>query len=140
MSAEAFQTVLSCDMRTAPDSRSAEYTEAGTGQPRWLNDDGTIHRGPERGWATCYLYAEHAVRISAGAVRDQPLHGETARDYPEHRAAAAGLLDATADLVRLLALDHAHDAAFTEDAWQDRLGTLQAALDQARAAQVPEHA
>lgn len=127
MSAEAFQTVLSCDMRTAPDGRSAEYAPSGTGEPRWLNADGTINRGDERGWADCYLYAEHAVLIAAQAVRDEVMDGETG-DHPEKREQAARILEAAAAAVRLLALDAACDSHVTDERWQTALDAVRAEL------------
>lgn len=118
MSAEAFQTVMSCDMRTAADGRSAEYAPSGTGEPRWLNDDGTIRRDGQRGWADCYLHAEHAVLIAAQAVRDEPMTGLTG-DHPEKREQVALILEAAAKVARVLALDAACDGALTDERWQD---------------------
>ena len=120
MSAEAFETVLTCDMRTALDGRGVDYAPAGEGRPRWFEAD-RINRDAERRWATCYVNAEQAVRIAAAAVRAQPMTGLTG-DHPERRELVAGRLEALADLVRLLALDHACDAVLTDDAWHAAVG------------------
>lgn len=128
MSGEAFQTVLSCDMRTAPDGRGVEYAPSGTGQPRWLTDDGYIRREPGvRGWADCYLYAEHAILLSAKAVREEAMDGETG-DHPEKRERAARILEAAANAVRLLALDAAHDSYLTDERWQAALDHITATI------------
>lgn len=118
MSAEAFETVMSCDMRTSPDGRSAEYAPAMSQEPRWLKPDGTINRdSDEETWAACMLYAEDAVRLAAKAIREQPLDGISG-DLPMHRKWLARELERLADMTRLLALDHACDGAFNEERWK----------------------
>lgn len=114
MSGEWAPTLLSCDMRTAPDGRSGEYAEAYTGQPRAI-ENGYFTHDPN-GWAACIAYAELAIQLSARAIREQPMDGLTG-DHPEKREDTALLLEAVAKLVREMALDHAHDGVLTEDDW-----------------------
>lgn len=122
MSAEWAQLVLSCDMRTAPDGRSVEYAQSMTGQPRWLKEDGTINREAhargERLWASCYVYAEDAIKIAARAIREQPMDGLTG-DHPERREQVAAELEHVAKKIRLLALDHACDSVLREEDWAE---------------------
>lgn len=125
MSAEHFETVMSCDMRTAPNGRDVEYAESMTGHPRWLTADGIINR-PEDGtrtWMCGKLYAEHAIRIAADAVRDQPMDGISG-DHPERREHTARILDAAAELVRVMALDDACDGTLTQERWDETMGRL----------------
>lgn len=118
MSAEAFQTLLSCDARSSPDGRGAEYAEAFTQQPRWLNSDGTINRdSDEETWAAVMLHAETAIHLAARAIREQPMDGLTG-DYPWHRKWLARELERLAAMTRLLALDHACDGVFNEEKWK----------------------
>lgn len=108
---------MSCDMRTSPDGRSAEYAPAMSQEPRWLKWDGTINRDSgEETWAACMLYAEDAVRLAAKAIRDQEMDGLTG-DHPGKRAWLAAELEHLATLTRLLALDAACDGALTEERW-----------------------
>ena len=119
MSAEWAPTVLSCDMRTAPDGRSGEYAESFTMHPRWLREDGTINRDTEEPtWAACIAYAELAVKLAARAIREQPMEGLTG-DHPEKREEVAAQLEHIAKRVRLLALDHACDGVLTEEEWAE---------------------
>jgi hypothetical protein len=124
MSGEAFETVMSCDMRTSPDGRSAEYAPSMSQQPRWLSADGTINRDEdEPTWAACMLYAEDAVRLSARAIREQEMDGLTG-DHPEKREQVAALLERCAELVRVLALDHACDGEVTDERWRTAMTRL----------------
>lgn len=134
MSAEAFETVLSCDIRTASYGRGVEYARAGEGSPRWLRPDGTINRDSgERPWVTCYLYAENVVDIAANAVATEVMNGETG-DYPDHRAWVADVLRVGAALTRTLALDAANDTSFPDDdRWDGHVERLRALLDAAPA-------
>ena len=118
MSAEAFTTPMSCDMRTAPDGRSVLYLPSGEGSPRWPDSDG---------WASCYCYAETAIELAARAVEEQPMTGISG-DHPERREEAAAILRATAKAVRELALDHACDGELTDEDWIKAKGAIRDAL------------
>ncbi len=120
MSAEAFETVLSCDVRTAPDGRGVERAPAGSGQPRLSDVFHDPSQPRSRAWATCFVYAEGAVKAASDAVRDQEMAGLTG-DQPAMREQAAAVLDAAADLVRSLALDHAYDGPVTAQRFAERL-------------------
>lgn len=125
MSAEAFDTVLSCDMRTAEDRRSVQVTRAGDGQPRWTD----IHPSGERAraWASVHPQAETVVRIAADAVARQPMDGLTG-DHPEKRELLAGVLHACADAIRELALDSACDGALATGDFEQALANIALAL------------
>jgi hypothetical protein len=131
MSAEAFGTVLSCDMRTGEDGRSIEYSPSGTGTPRWMDIDPNTGAQVSRGWADCYVYAEQAIKIAADAVRDQPMTGSTG-DHPNMRQQVARILDATAALVRVLALDSADDSYVTNAKYQAALDKIVFTVGDAR--------
>lgn len=121
MSAEEFETVLSCDVRSTPDGAGLEYGPAGENQPRFTSTD----RGPEA-WATCAMYAEDVLRIAADTIAATPMTGLTG-DHPDKREQISSIIQTCADLVRALALDSACDAELRTDAW-DRgilmLGTV----------------
>jgi hypothetical protein len=117
----AFTTILSCDMRTAPDRRSAEYAEVGTGTPRWTT-------GRRNGWAACLVPGELAVRQAADAVASQPMQG-TSGDHPEKREHIAAVLNACADAVRLLGRDHTGNSHVSPEDWEGRLQAIREALD-----------
>lgn len=128
MSAEHFQTVLTADMRTAPDGRNVEYAEAGTQTPRWLTEDGRINRPSDgtRTWMAGYLYAHNAVDVAADTVASDPMDGISG-DLPEHREQAAAILRAAARLVRYLACDDAHDGEVTAEGWRHHLDAVREA-------------
>ena len=123
MSAEHFETILSADVRSSADGRTTEWAPAGTGSPRltdiWADGGESRHRA----WFTTSPYAEDVVRIAARAVREQPMDGITG-DHPEKREQAALILDASADLVRRLALDSAYDSRLTDQRWAEMLENL----------------
>ena len=123
MSAEHFQTILSADVRSSADGRTTEWAPAGTGSPRltdiWADGGESRHRA----WFTTSPYAEDVVRIAARAVREQPMDGITG-DHPEKREQAALILDASADLVRRLALDSAYDSRLTDQRWAEMLANV----------------
>lgn len=128
MSAEHFQTVLTADMRTAPDGRGIEYAPSMTETPRWLNDDGTINRPSDgtRTWMCGYLYAHNAVDVAANTVASDPMDGISG-DLPEHREQAAAVLRAAARLVRYLACDDAYDGTVTAEGWRKHLDAVREA-------------
>ena len=119
MSAEHFTTVMSCDMRTTVDLRSAEYAAAFTRSPRW---QAGVDTG-EHTWACCMVHAHTALEIAAQTVADEPMDGISG-DRPKQRQQAAVIIDAVADLVRGLALDAAHDSAWTAEGWETRLQAI----------------
>lgn len=121
MSAEHFQTFLTADARTAPDGRSAEWAESGTGWPRWLDEYGRIRRTEgERGWASVYLHAHNALEIVADTVAQDTMEGISG-DLPDKREQAAAIVLAAAKLVRGLALDAACDGGMTDERWEQLL-------------------
>lgn len=127
MSAEHFETFLTCDMRTAPDRRSAEYAEAGTQQPRWSS-------GERNGWGTCYLYVHNVLSIAADTVRDSPMDGISG-DHPHKREQLARVIEAVARATRELALDAACDGAMTDERWDKAMTPI---LSAAAILQSPE--
>lgn len=123
MSAEHFITPLTADMATDPDNHSQSLLAPSMSQePRWATA-GRINRDDPVTWACCHLYAEQVVQIAAEAVRDQPMEGSTG-DHPDKRHRVAAILDRTAKLVRLLALDDAYDGSLDEERWNEVLAQV----------------
>lgn len=122
MSYEAFPTILTCDMKTAPDGRGVEYAPAGKGIGlRWEDSFGpNANPNARGGWSTCYLYAHTAMSIAADAIESQPMTGITG-DHPERRQQAASVIREVVTLVKSLAADHAHDGTLTDDRWDNDL-------------------
>jgi hypothetical protein len=110
---------MSCDMRTAPDGHRGEYMESMTGKPRAI-EDGRFTEHRAYGWASCMIYAELGIQLSARAIREQQMEGLTG-DHPDKREDTAALLEAVAGLVREMAYDHAHDGALTDEDWKKAL-------------------
>jgi len=136
VSAEHFQTFLSCDMRTALNGRDVEYAESNTQEPRSfvLGADCRLAFNPEvenrgRAWSSCYLHTHSAVEVCAQTVERDVMTGLTG-DHPEKRKQAASLLRAVGHAVRELALDAAFDGSMDDDRWE-------AALQRVREAAAP---
>lgn len=131
MSAEHFETVLTADARTTPDGRGVEWAEAFTGEPRWRLPDGTINRPKDgtRTWAAVKVHAHDAILIAARVVASTPTDGVSG-DLPAERAQAARVVEAAGMLVRCLALDAAHDAAWTRERWLQLLAAVRDAASQ----------
>lgn len=126
MSAEHFDTLLTADMRTAPDGIGIELAPAMSQQPRafQMGATGLEFGDRERGFAACHVNAELAIQIAAQAVADQPMTGLTG-DHPEKRKRLAAVLSHAASMVRDLALDDAYDGTLTEERWNAQLGVLE---------------
>lgn len=109
MSAEAFDTLLVADAKTAPDGRGVLWGEHGENSPRWPDDR-------RNGWASVKVNAEHAVRIAAQAVGGTHMDGLTG-DHERKRRQLERVMQHVATAIRILALDVAHDQALTEERW-----------------------
>lgn len=125
MSYEHFETLLSADIRTAPNGRDVEWAPAGQGQPR-LVDQWDERTG--RHWFTTYPYAHDVLAIVADAIEQTEMDGISG-DHPEKRAYLAGIARALGAAVNDLAADAACDGSLTTERWQGALDRLTAALE-----------
>lgn len=123
MSAEHFETCVHVDVRTAPDGRSSEYAQPGTGYPRLVDNwDGDRART----WFTTTPYAHNVIDIAAMAVAEQPMDGISG-DHPEKRAQIVEVMHQVGRAVRALACDAAYDGRMTDEYWAELLERIRTA-------------